>query len=110
MFKKGLTEQTPLRGFFGEIPQNSCNAALVVELNKITKTKTAGLVPQLPFIYWKGVVVGARVQRTADHFLKTLLLRTFPPRSLGETPARFECKPRLASIQKVCPTLLSGSQ
>lgn len=47
MFKKGLNEQTPLRGvlsFYGDIPQNSCNAALVVDVinkitNKITKTK-----------------------------------------------------------------------
>lgn len=107
MFKKGLNEQTPLRGvlsFYGEIPQNSCNAALVVDVinkitNKITK-KTTGLVPQLPFIYWKGVV-GVRVQRTADHFLKTLRLRTFPPRPLGETPARFVFQPRLTSIRKV---------
>lgn len=68
---------------FGEIPQNSCNAALVVDVinkitNKITKTKTAGRVPTA-FYLLEGVL-GVGVQRTADHFLKTLRLRTFPPR------------------------------
>lgn len=91
--------------FLGEIPQNSCNAALVVhalnKLKKITKIKTVGLDPQLPFMYCKGVVVGVRVQRTAD--LEDTASANFPSSStrLGDTPARFVCQPQLTSIQKV---------